>query len=68
MCFLHGYGEVVAVRGGDGFAEGWWLRCQIVKQSQPILNFLAQDSRLTKEHIDCIWAASQVSPIVTLTY
>ena len=66
--FSHGCGEVLAVCGGDSFAEAWWLCCQIVKQSQQILNFLAQDSRLTNEHIDCIWAASQVSPVITLTY
>ena len=33
---------------------------QLIKQSQMILNFLALESRITNEHIDCIWAAGQV--------
>ncbi|KAK7104124.1 hypothetical protein V1264_018890 [Littorina saxatilis] len=36
------------------------LHVELVKQSQMILNFLAIDNRLTNDHIDCIWAASQL--------
>ena len=34
---------------------------QLIKQSQMILNLLAMENKITNEHIDCIWAASQVS-------
>ena len=33
---------------------------QLIKQSQIILNFLAVEARITNEHIDYIWAATQV--------
>ena len=33
---------------------------QLIKQSQMILNLLAMENKITNEHIDCIWAASQV--------
>ena len=33
---------------------------QLIKQSQLILNLLAVESKITNDHIDCIWAASQV--------
>ncbi|XP_064621669.1 ubiquitin carboxyl-terminal hydrolase 34-like isoform X2 [Lineus longissimus] len=36
------------------------LHIEIIKQSQMILNFLAVESRITNEHIDCIWAATQL--------
>lgn len=34
---------------------------QIIKQCQVILNFLAAEGRLSTQHIDCIWAAAQVT-------
>ncbi|XP_064599572.1 ubiquitin carboxyl-terminal hydrolase 34-like [Liolophura sinensis] len=36
------------------------LHVELIKQSQVILNFLAMEWRITNEHIDCIWAASQL--------
>nr|KAG5696977.1 hypothetical protein BaRGS_008439 [Batillaria attramentaria] len=36
------------------------LHVEIIKQSQIILAFLAMEGRITNEHIDCIWAASQL--------
>ncbi|XP_048258866.1 ubiquitin carboxyl-terminal hydrolase 34-like isoform X4 [Haliotis rufescens] len=36
------------------------LHVEIIKQSQIILNFLAMEWRITNEHIDCVWAASQL--------
>ncbi|PVD26285.1 hypothetical protein C0Q70_13955 [Pomacea canaliculata] len=36
------------------------LHVEIIKQSQVILAFLAMEGRITNEHIDCIWAASQL--------
>ena len=36
------------------------LLLQLLKQSQVILNFLAQEGKLTNHHLDCIWAAAQV--------
>ncbi|ESO90146.1 hypothetical protein LOTGIDRAFT_164457, partial [Lottia gigantea] len=36
------------------------LHVEIIKQSQMILNFLAMEGRITNEHIDSIWAASQL--------
>ena len=36
------------------------LHVEIIKQSQIILNILAVEGKITNEHIDCIWAASQL--------
>ncbi|XP_074662968.1 ubiquitin carboxyl-terminal hydrolase 34-like [Tubulanus polymorphus] len=36
------------------------LHVEIIKQCQMILNFLAVESRIINEHIDCIWAAAQL--------
>ncbi|ESO01400.1 hypothetical protein HELRODRAFT_174957 [Helobdella robusta] len=36
------------------------LHVEIIKQSQVILNFLAMECRLTNQHIDAIWAATQL--------
>ena len=37
-----------------------YIRCQIIKQSQIILSFLATECCITLQHIDVIWAAAQV--------
>ena len=37
---------------------------QIIKQSQVLLNFLAVECRITNEHVQCMWAAGQVSSAV----
>ena len=34
--------------------------CQIIKQSQIVLSFLAAECCITTQHIDVIWAAAQV--------
>ncbi|XP_041355094.1 ubiquitin carboxyl-terminal hydrolase 34-like isoform X3 [Gigantopelta aegis] len=36
------------------------LHAELIKQNQMILNFLAVENRITNEHLDCIWAASQL--------
>ncbi|XP_011610930.2 ubiquitin carboxyl-terminal hydrolase 34 isoform X2 [Takifugu rubripes] len=36
------------------------LHIEIIKQCQVILNFLAAESRLSTQHVDCIWAAAQL--------
>ncbi|VDI08025.1 ubiquitin carboxyl-terminal hydrolase 34 [Mytilus galloprovincialis] len=36
------------------------LHVELIKQSQMILNLLAMENKITNEHIDCIWAASQI--------
>ncbi|XP_076099132.1 ubiquitin carboxyl-terminal hydrolase 34-like isoform X2 [Mytilus galloprovincialis] len=36
------------------------LHVELIKQSQMILNLLAMENKITNEHIDCIWAASQL--------
>lgn len=36
------------------------LHIEIIKQSQLILNLLAVEGKITNDHIDCIWASSQL--------
>lgn len=36
------------------------LHVEVIKQSHIILNFLAMENRITREHIDLIWAAAQL--------
>ncbi|CAH1793285.1 unnamed protein product [Owenia fusiformis] len=36
------------------------LHVELIKQAQPILNFLAIEQKITNEHIDCLWAAGQL--------
>ncbi|KAG1678108.1 Ubiquitin carboxyl-terminal hydrolase 34 [Nymphon striatum] len=36
------------------------LHVEIIKQSHIVLNFLAMESKITNEHIDCIWCAAQL--------
>lgn len=36
------------------------LHVELIKQSQLILNLLAMEGKITSEHIDCVWASSQL--------
>ncbi|KAK3093520.1 hypothetical protein FSP39_016701 [Pinctada imbricata] len=36
------------------------LHVELIKQSQLILNLLAVEGKITNDHVDCIWAASQL--------
>jgi len=36
------------------------LHNELVKQSQIVLNFLANEGKITAEHIDSMWAAGMV--------
>ena len=36
------------------------LHVEVIKQSQPILNQVAIERRLTSAHLDCMWAATQL--------
>ncbi|XP_066282190.1 ubiquitin carboxyl-terminal hydrolase 34-like isoform X3 [Branchiostoma lanceolatum] len=36
------------------------MHIELVKQSQMVLNFMAAESCLTSQHLDCIWAAAQL--------
>ncbi|CAB3983712.1 Ubiquitin carboxyl-terminal hydrolase 34 [Paramuricea clavata] len=36
------------------------LHVELLKQSQVILNFLAQEAKITNQHLQCIWAAAQL--------
>ncbi|XP_078316021.1 ubiquitin carboxyl-terminal hydrolase 34-like isoform X4 [Crassostrea virginica] len=36
------------------------LHIELIKQSQLILNLLAVEGKITNDHIDCIWASSQL--------
>ena len=35
------------------------LHVELIKQSQPLLIFLAVEGRIRREHVDCIWSAAQ---------
>lgn len=41
---------------------------KLLKQSQIILNYLAQETCITTQHLDCIWAAAQVCLIKIYNY
>lgn len=36
------------------------LHVEVIKQSHPILSFLAMENQLSDEHVDIIWAAAQL--------